>query len=872
MWLRVKFCRLKPPFMDSHSNFSNRVRDVISYSRDEAIRLGHDYIGTEHLLLGIVREGEGVAVRVLRNLGCNLQKLKKVIETTVRAGGGTLTVGNLPLTKQAEKVLRITYLEAKLYKSDVIGTEHLLLSLLRDDDNIAAQILRDSFSVTYDSMRAELDTILTGHSKSTGTNKPRKTKSTGSRSQQTKQQEKTKTPVLDNFGRDLTRLADKGLLDPVIGRHKEIERVAQVLSRRKKNNPVLIGEPGVGKTAIAEGLAMRIIQRKVSRVLHEKRIVTLDIAALVAGTKYRGQFEERLKAVMSELEKSPEVVLFIDEIHTIVGAGSASGSLDASNMFKPALARGELQCIGATTLDEYRQHIEKDGALDRRFQKIVVDPTTPEETLEILLQTKDRYEEHHSVLYDKEAVELAVNLSERYITDRHLPDKAIDIIDEAGARVHLGNIHVPKDILQLETKIEETRNKKNEVVKRQKFEEAARLRDIEEKFQEQLEKAKQAWKSQSEGMRHAVTVEDITTTVSMMTGIPLERMSKPEQKKLLDMEAALQKRVIGQDEPISKLAKAIRRTRAGLKDPKRPIGSFIFLGPTGVGKTELAKVLTEYLFDSIDSLVRVDMSEYMDKFTVSRLVGAPPGYVGYDEGGQLTEKVRRKPFSVVLLDEIEKAHPDVFNILLQVLDDGILTDGSGRRVDFRNTVIIMTSNIGTRGIRNSNSGLGFSQSNDIFDYKAMKAKMESEMKDVFSPEFLNRIDDVIVFHSLDKSHIHKIIDLLSEELLSRAEGLGITIDVKESAKNFLVEWGYDVKFGARPLKRALQQYLEDPLAEAILSRGLGEGDRIVVSHTANTDDLSLKISKRKILKRKILKKKNVAASEAEQTSIKGAAE
>ncbi len=858
--------------MESHSNFSNRVRDVISYSRDEAIRLGHDYIGTEHLLLGIVREGEGVAVRVLRNLGCNLQKLKKVIETTVRAGGGTLTVGNLPLTKQAEKVLRITYLEAKLYKSDVIGTEHLLLSLLRDDDNIAAQILRDSFSVTYESMRAELDTILTGRSKSTGKNKPHKTKSTGSRSQQSKQQEKTKTPVLDNFGRDLTRLADKGLLDPVIGRHKEIERVAQVLSRRKKNNPVLIGEPGVGKTAIAEGLAMRIIQRKVSRVLHEKRIVTLDIAALVAGTKYRGQFEERLKAVMSELEKSPEVVLFIDEIHTIVGAGSASGSLDASNMFKPALARGELQCIGATTLDEYRQHIEKDGALDRRFQKIVVDPTTPEETLEILLQTKDRYEEHHGVLYDKEAVELAVNLSERYITDRHLPDKAIDIIDEAGARVHLGNIHVPKDILQLETKIEETRNKKNEVVKRQKFEEAARLRDIEEKFQEQLEKAKQAWKSQSEGMRHAVTVEDITTTVSMMTGIPLERMSKPEQKKLLDMEAALQKRVIGQDEPISKLAKAIRRTRAGLKDPKRPIGSFIFLGPTGVGKTELAKVLTEYLFDSIDSLVRVDMSEYMEKFTVSRLVGAPPGYVGYDEGGQLTEKVRRKPFSVVLLDEIEKAHPDVFNILLQVLDDGILTDGSGRRVDFRNTVIIMTSNIGTRGIRNSNSGLGFSQSNDIFDYKAMKAKMESEMKDVFSPEFLNRIDDVIVFHSLEKSHIHKIIDLLSEELLSRAEGLGITIDVKESAKNFLVEWGYDVKFGARPLKRALQQYLEDPLAEAILSRGLGEGDRIVVSHTENTDDLSLKISKRKILKRKILKKKKVAASEAEQTSIKGATE
>lgn len=852
--------------MDSHSNFSNRVRDVISYSRDEAIRLGHDYIGTEHLLLGIVREGEGVAVRVLRNLGCNLQKLKKVIETTVRAGGGTLTIGNLPLTKQAEKVLRITYLEAKLYKSDVIGTEHLLLSLLRDDDNIAAQILRDSFSVTYESMRAELDSILTGKPTPASKNNPRKGRLAGGRSRQGPQQEKTKTPVLDNFGRDLTRLADKGQLDPVIGRHREIERVAQVLSRRKKNNPVLIGEPGVGKTAIAEGLAMRIIQRKVSRVLHEKRIVTLDIASLVAGTKYRGQFEERLKAVMNELEKSPEVVLFIDEIHTIVGAGSASGSLDASNMFKPALARGELQCIGATTLDEYRQHIEKDGALDRRFQKIVVDPTTPEETLEILLQTKDRYEDHHGVVYDKDAVELAVTLSERYITDRHLPDKAIDIIDEAGARVHLGNIHVPENIIQLETEIEETRNNKNAVVKRQKFEEAARLRDIEEKLREQLHEAKKEWEKQSEDQRHAVTAEDITTTVSMMTGIPLERMTEPEQKKLLGMEAALQARVIGQDEPIEKLSRAIRRTRAGLKDPSRPIGSFIFLGPTGVGKTELAKVLTEYLFDGIDSLVRVDMSEYMEKFSVSRLVGAPPGYVGYDEGGQLTEKVRRKPFSVVLLDEIEKAHPDVFNILLQVLDDGILTDGSGRRIDFRNTVIIMTSNIGARGIRNANSGLGFSQSNEAFDYKAMKTKVETELKNVFNPEFLNRVDDVIVFHSLEKSHIYQIIDLLSEELLDRARGLGITVDVEKSAKNFLADWGYDVKFGARPLKRALQQYLEDPLAEAILSKGLGEGDRIVVRHSSDANDLSLQISKKKVPK-----KKKAAASKTKQTQTEGAA-
>ena len=833
--------------MDSHSNFSNRVRDVISYSRDEAIRLGHDYIGTEHLLLGLVREGEGVAVRVLRNLGCNLQKLKKVIENTVRSGGGTLTVGNLPLTKQAEKVLRITYLEAKLYKSDVIGTEHLLLSLLRDDDNIAAQILRDSFSITYESMRSELDAILTGRPTATRQDDQARSRGASIRTRQGQQQEKTKTPVLDNFGRDLTRLADKGQLDPVIGRHKEIERVAQVLSRRKKNNPVLIGEPGVGKTAIAEGLAMRIIQRKVSRSLHEKRIVTLDLAALVAGTKYRGQFEERLKAVMAELDNCPEVILFIDEIHTIVGAGSASGSLDASNMFKPALARGELQCIGATTLDEYRQQIEKDGALDRRFQKIVIDPATAEETLEILTQIKDRYEEHHNIVYEDEAIRLAVKLSERYVTDRHLPDKAIDIIDEAGARVHLGNIHVPENILKLETEIEATRENKNAVVRRQNFEEAAKLRDMEEKLKDQLSQAKDAWKSQAEDNRPTVTAEDISATVSMMTGIPLERLSKPEQKRLLGMEEALRKHVIGQDEPISKLSKAIRRTRAGLKDPSRPIGSFIFLGPTGVGKTELAKVLTEYLFDNLDALVRIDMSEYMEKHSVSRLVGAPPGYIGYDEGGQLSEKVRRKPFSVVLLDEIEKAHPDVFNILLQVLDDGILTDGSGRRVDFRNTVIIMTSNIGARKIRNSGAGLGFSQSAEAFDYKKMKATIETALTNVFNPEFLNRIDDVIVFHPLEKSHIYQIIDLLSEEILARAEGLGIEIEILDTAKNFLVEQGYDAKFGARPLKRAMQKYLEDPLAEVILSHGLSEGDTITVSHTTGVDDLSLEISKKEKL-------------------------
>ncbi len=830
--------------MDSHSNFSNRVRDVISYSRDEAIRLGHDYIGTEHLLLGIVREGEGVAVRVLRNLGCNLQNLKKVIETSVRSGGGTLTVGNLPLTKQAEKVLRITYLEAKLYKSDVIGTEHLLLSLLRDDDNIASRVLRDSFSITYETMRTELDSILTGKVSPSRKDESSRGRAHGHRTRQG-HPEKSKTPVLDNFGRDLTRLADKGDLDPVIGRHSEIERVAQVLSRRKKNNPVLIGEPGVGKTAIAEGLAMRINQRKVSRILHEKRIVTLDLAALVAGTKYRGQFEERLKAVMNELEKSPEVILFIDEIHTIVGAGSASGSLDASNMFKPALARGELQCIGATTLDEYRQYVEKDGALDRRFQKIVVNPATLEETLDILMQIKDRYEEHHNVTYQNEAIELAVNLSDRYITDRHLPDKAIDIIDEAGARVHLQNIHVPEKIIKLETEIAVTRDNKNEVVKRQNFEEAARLRDIEEKLREQLVDEKRAWETVSSDHRYEVTVDDIATTVSLMTGVPLDRISKPEQKKLLNMETALKKRVIGQGEPISILSKAIRRTRAGLKDPTKPIGSFIFLGPTGVGKTELAKVLTEYLFDTPSALVRIDMSEYMEKFSVSRLLGAPPGYVGYDEGGQLTEKVRRKPFSVVLLDEIEKAHPDVFNILLQVLDDGLLTDGSGRRVDFRNTVIIMTSNLGAREIRNSAGGLGFTQRTEDFDYKAMKTTVESELKNVFNPEFLNRIDDVIVFHPLEKSHIYEIIDLLSEELLARAAGLGIKIEVQDSAKNFLVDEGYDAKFGARPLKRAIQKYLENPLAEAILGQSLSEGDQITVSYSDNAEDLALKVTKSK---------------------------
>jgi len=817
-------------------NFSNRVRDVIAYSREEAIRLGHDYIGTEHLLLGIIREGEGIAVQILRNLGCDLLKLKKAIEDAVRSTSGpTTVVGNLPLTKQAEKVLKITYLEAKLYKSDVIGTEHLLLSLLRDEENIAAQILQQGFSITYDAVRAELDAILSGKASARGSS------SSGSGSQfssrygrEYTKMEKSKTPVLDNFGRDLTKLAEEGKLDPVIGREREIERVAQVLSRRKKNNPVLIGDPGVGKTAIVEGLAMRIVQRKVSRVLYDKRIVSLDLAALVAGTKYRGQFEERMKAVMNELEKNPDVILFIDELHTIVGAGGASGSLDASNMFKPALARGEIQCIGATTLDEYRQYIEKDGALDRRFQKIIVDPSTPEETIEILKKIKDRYEEHHNVRYTDEAIELCVKLSERYITDRFLPDKAIDVMDEAGARVHLKNIRVPKEIVALEEEIERVREEKNRVVKSQRFEEAARLRDREKKLLEELEEAKRAWEERVQHEVHEVTAQDIAEVVAMMTGIPVDKITEPEQKKLLRMEEALKSRVIGQDEAISKLARAIRRTRAGLKDPKRPIGSFIFLGPTGVGKTELAKALTEYLFDSEDALIRIDMSEYMEKFSVSRLIGAPPGYVGYEEGGQLTEKVRRKPYSVVLLDEIEKAHPDVFNILLQVLDDGILTDGLGRRVDFRNTIIIMTSNIGAREIKNLGKGIGFTQTEQPFNYQAMKSTVEDALKRVFNPEFLNRIDDVIVFQPLEKQHIYQIIDLMVSDLLKRAGDLGIQVEFTQAAKDFLVEKGYDPQYGARPLRRAIQKYVEDPLAEAILSNEVKEGDLVVINYDEST--------------------------------------
>ena len=814
-------------------NFSNRVQDVIRLSREEALRLGHDYIGTEHLLLGVIREGEGIAVKILRNLGVDLYKLKKAIEDTVRTSGGTLTIGNIPLTKQAEKVLKITYLEAKLYKSDVIGTEHLLLSLLRDDDNIAAQILHQ-FNVHYDVVRNELDNIISG--------KPSNPPPAATAERRT---EKSKTPVLDNFGRDLTKLAMEDKLDPIVGREKEIERVAQVLSRRKKNNPVLIGEPGVGKTAIAEGLALRIVQKKVSRVLHDKRVITLDLAALVAGTKYRGQFEERMKAVMNELEKAKDVILFIDELHTIVGAGGASGSLDASNMFKPALSRGDLQCIGATTLDEYRQYIEKDGALDRRFQKIMVDPTSVEETIQILKNIKHKYEEHHNIRYSDRALEAAVRLSDRYITDRFLPDKAIDVMDEAGSRVHLSNIHVPKEILDLEGEVEKIRQSKNHVVKSQNFEEAARLRDLEKKYLNDLELAKREWELKSQETVYEVNEDTIADVVSMMTSIPVNKIAQSESEKLLKMDIALKSVLVGQDEAIEKLAKAIRRTRAGLKDPKRPIGSFIFLGPTGVGKTEMAKALAKYLFDSEEALIRIDMSEYMEKFSVSRLVGAPPGYVGYEEGGQLTEKVRRKPYSVVLLDEIEKAHPDVFNILLQVLDDGLLTDSLGRRVDFKNTILIMTSNIGARDIK-TGGAFGFGAGDSAKDtYKAMKNTIEDAVKRVFNPEFLNRIDDTIVFHSLDRTHIDKIIDIQMKELVKRMAAMEITITLNKQAREFLVDKGYDPAFGARPLKRALQKYVEDPIAEEILKNKFGQGSQIRVKYNAKTEGLKFSEGRKK---------------------------
>ncbi len=837
----------------NNKRFSPKVKQVISKSRDEAIRMGHDYIGTEHLLMGIMQENNGLAVRVLDSLEVDTSDLKQTIEDSISrnpSGRAALNVGNLPLNKQAEKVLKVTFLEAKMMKAEEISPEHLMLSILKNKDNLASRILHQ-FEVDYDVFKSELDFVR----QESDSVSPDIFNQAPSESEEPFEEEdasryqrkgnsKSRTPVLDNFGRDISKLAEEDKLDPIIGRETEIERVSQILSRRKKNNPILIGEPGVGKTAIVEGLALRINQRKVSRTLFNKRIVMLDLAALVAGTKYRGQFEERMKAIMNELEKSRDVILFIDEIHTIVGAGGATGSLDASNIFKPALARGELQCIGASTLDEYRQHIEKDGALDRRFQKVVVDPPSAEEAVHILNNIKPKYEDFHNVSYTDEAIEACVSLSDRYISDRFLPDKAIDVLDEVGARVHLKNIHVPKHVEDLEKKIEELKEKKNQAVKNQQYEKAADLRDDESKLVRQLEFAKMEWEEEAKTKRYPVDEEDIAEVVSMMTGIPVRRVAQSESNKLVGMTKDLQNVIIGQDEAIVKITKAIQRNRVGLKDPSKPIGSFIFLGPTGVGKTELAKALSRYIFDSEDNLIRIDMSEYMEKFSVSRLIGAPPGYVGYEEGGQLTEKVRRKPYSVVLLDEIEKAHPDVYNILLQVLDDGQLTDGLGRKVDFKNTLIIMTSNIGVRQLKDFGQGVGFAtQARQESAEDTSKGVIQSALKRTFSPEFLNRIDDVVIFNSLDQDDIFKIIDITLKDLYSRLEGMGYKLKLNKKAKEFVAEKGFDPQFGARPLHRAIQKYIEDPLAEFILNNNPPEGS--VMSAVLNKAGDELKINLQK---------------------------
>jgi ATP-dependent Clp protease ATP-binding subunit ClpC len=821
-------------------NFSPQVKEIISYSREEALRLGNDFIGTEHLLLGLVRDGENTAIKVLKQLNVDLYELRKEVELAVRdkTGKNIQNINSLPLTKQAEKVIRVTVLEAKSLKSATVESEHLMLSILKNKENIATQILMQ-YDVDYDVFKNDLGALsntdfINPKAEYSDENdddfdeeKKGGYSSGGSKSGGRQQQggQKSKTPVLDNFGRDITRLAEMGTLDPIIGREEEIERVSQILSRRKKNNPILIGEPGVGKTAIVEGLALRIVQRKVSRVLFDKRVISLDLAALVAGTKYRGQFEERMKAIMNELEKNRDVILFIDEIHTIVGAGGASGSLDASNIFKPALARGELQCIGASTLDEYRMHIEKDGALDRRFQKVLVEQPSVEETILILQNIKSKYEDYHNVTYNEEAIEACVKLSDRYMTDRLLPDKAIDVLDEVGARVHLKNINVPQNILDLEKRIEEIKLEKNKVVKSQRFEEAASLRDTEKRLGEELEKAKNEWEEESKHKRYPIDEENIAEVVSMMTGIPVKRMVQAETDKLRRMAEDMRDMVIGQDEAIQKVVKAIQRNRVGLKDPKKPIGTFIFLGPTGVGKTELARALARYLFDSEDALIRIDMSEYMEKFTVSRLIGAPPGYVGYEEGGQLTEKVRRKPYSVILLDEIEKAHPDIYNILLQVLDDGQLTDGLGRKINFKNTLIIMTSNIGARQLKDFGDGVGFATANRMQNAdENNKAVIEKALKRTFSPEFLNRLDDVVVFNSLTKENIFNIIDILMMNVTKRLNTLGFELALTPEAKEFIADKGYDSQFGARPLHRAIQKHLEDPLAEEILSMHIKQGD------------------------------------------------
>ncbi|HHB78212.1 MAG TPA: ATP-dependent Clp protease ATP-binding subunit [Saprospiraceae bacterium] len=837
---------------------SQLAKQVIAKSRDEAIRLGQDYIGPEHFLLGLIKEPDNLAARVLDAMEVDMDLLSSRIEEEIEfnAGGyAGLSVGKIPLNRRAEKVLRITYLEAKSMKNDKVLPEHIMLTLLKSEDKVA-DILHD-FSLSYDNFLSELnyvkqemesfgETDFFAEASSSDPDEPFEGEGGqfGKFSSSRKGESRSKTPVLDNFGRDITYLAENDKLDPIIGRDSEIERVSQILSRRKKNNPILIGEPGVGKTAIVEGLALRIKHKKVSRTLFGKRIVMLDLAALVAGTKYRGQFEERIKAIMTELEKSRDVILFIDEIHTMVGAGGATGSLDASNIFKPALARGELQCIGASTLDEYRQYIEKDGALERRFQKVVVDPPTPEETVHILHNIAYKYEEFHNVTYSKEAIEACVSLSDRYISDRFLPDKAIDVMDEVGARVHLKNIHVPKHIEELEKQLDELKEKKNLAVKGQQYEKAADLRDEETKLIRQLDVAKVNWLEESKSKRYPVDEEQIAEVVSMMTGIPVQRVAQKESAKLVKMDDNLRTGVVGQDEAIAKITKAIQRNRVGLKDPSKPIGTFIFLGPTGVGKTELAKVLARQMFDSEDALIRIDMSEYMEKFTVSRLIGAPPGYVGFEEGGQLTEKVRRKPYSVVLLDEIEKAHPDVYNILLQILDDGQLTDGLGRKVNFKNTLIIMTSNIGLRDLKDFGQGVGFATKAKVSSREEHnKSVIQSALKRTFSPEFLNRIDDIIVFNSLSKEDIFKIIDISLAGLFERLNNLDYSMELTEEAKDFVSVKGFDPQYGARPLHRAIQKYIEDPLAEFILNENPPEGSHFAAK--LNKDKTKLVITLKK---------------------------
>lgn len=842
-------------------NFSPRVKDVIAYSKEEALRLGHDFIGTEHLMLGLLRDGNGKAINILDALDVDLDHLRRKVEILSPANPNTGSIQkdkkNLHLTRQAERALKTTFLEAKLFQSSSINTAHLLLCILRNENDPTTKLLH-KLKVDYDNVKEQFKSMITSDDdyldtprsesfssdpEDGGDSGNSKESGFGSSSQQ-KGNKKSKTPVLDNFGRDLTKLAEENKLDPVVGREKEIERVSQILSRRKKNNPLLIGEPGVGKSAIAEGLALRIINKKVSRILYGKRVVTLDLASLVAGTKYRGQFEERMKAVMNELEKNDDIILFIDEIHTIVGAGGATGSLDASNMFKPALARGEIQCIGATTLDEYRQYIEKDGALERRFQKVMVEPTTVEETIEILMNIKGKYEDHHNVHYTDDAIKACVKLTNRYMTDRFLPDKAIDALDEAGSRVHIVNMDVPKQILELEQQLEDVRELKNSVVKKQKYEEAAKLRDDEKRLEKDLASAQEQWEEESKLNRETVSEDNVADVVSMMSGIPVNRIAQTESNKLAELPNLIKDYVIGQDEAVAKVAKAIQRNRAGLKDPNKPIGSFIFLGQTGVGKTQLAKVLARELFDSEDALIRIDMSEYMEKFAISRLVGAPPGYVGYEEGGQLTEKVRRKPYSVVLLDEVEKAHPDVFNMLLQILDDGFITDSLGRKIDFRNTIIIMTSNIGARQLKDFGQGVGFgtaAKKAQADDHQ--KSVIENALKKAFAPEFLNRIDDVIVFNSLERKDIHKIIGIELDRLFKRIKDIGYDLNLSDSAKDYIADKGFDKQYGARPLKRAIQKYIEDALAEEIVNSNLNEGDSIYMDLDEKKEELTIKIKK-----------------------------